>query len=111
MKSPDEQYDTDWGGFDQLVTVPLSQAVETQRTVTLMANATIALQDELQRQQRELARAMTGSSRDVFEQSRDDRTRTVEVGATAEPAPRAPPKPTTMPDGDRQRPRQSTVKL
>ncbi len=111
MRSPDEQHDTDWGGFDRLFTVPPSQAVETQRTVALLTNATIALQDELQHQHIELVRTMISSSRDVFEQSRDDQTRTVEVGATAEPAPRAPPKPTTMPDGDRQLPRQSTVKL
>ncbi|MFD1588373.1 hypothetical protein ACFR9U_15430 [Halorientalis brevis] len=108
MRSPDEPDSTDWGGFDRLVTFPLQQAVETQRTIGLMTNKTVALEKELQRPYIEVAKTMCDSYRGAIEQSMRELSRTVEVGATAGPAPRATPKPTTTSDGDRQHPRQST---
>lgn len=107
-RSPDDQQHTDWGGFDRLFTFPLQQAVETQHTAALMLRNAMAMQDRFQRQNLELTKAVYNSSLRAYERSMRDLSRTVEVCATAGPAPRAMPKPTSMSDGNRQQPRQST---
>jgi len=108
MNSPDAQHTADWSGFDRLLAFPLQQALEAKHAIALVTTTTAALLGGPQRQSIESVRSMSDSHRWVFEQPRDDRTRTVEVGATAGPEPRATPKPTATSDGDPQPPQQST---
>jgi len=108
VNTPSEQYDTSWSDFERVFSFPFEQAVETQRNAAVLMTQTMEMQDQIQRQNLDMARELFNSYFRVMEESMTGLSRTINTSSHVGTGTQSSRQPTSIASSEQQVPHQAT---